>query len=124
MLWLQEYIQNYPKTVLLVSHDRCGVLLFVISSLTLTHVIVPSRAFLNEICTDIILFKNQKLKYYRGKFTFFHSLIVSLIVSTGNYDIFESTRREASVVSLFVRSVPIIIYRGMTLCFACVLFSE
>ena len=60
VLWLEDYLQGYPHTVLLVSHDR---------------------AFLNEVCTDIILFKNLKLIYYRG-----------------NFDSFESTYEEARLV--------------------------
>ena len=47
VLWLQNYLLQYPHTVLLVSHDR---------------------AFLNEVCTDIVLFKDLKLTYYRGDF--------------------------------------------------------
>lgn len=60
VLWLEEYLQSYKKTILLVSHDR---------------------AFLNDICTDIILLKDLKLTYYKG-----------------NYDAFEETRKEALLV--------------------------
>lgn len=60
VLWLEDYLQTYPHTVLLVSHDR---------------------AFLNEVCTDVILFKDLKLAYYRG-----------------NYDTFENTRSEMLLV--------------------------
>ena len=60
MLWLEDYLQTYPHTVLLVSHDR---------------------AFLNDVCTDTILFKDQKLAYFRG-----------------NYEAFESTRKEMLLV--------------------------
>lgn len=60
MLWLQNYCQTYPNTILLVSHDR---------------------AFLNEVCTDIVLFKNKRLTYYRG-----------------DYDNFEGTRKEEQIV--------------------------
>lgn len=60
VLWLQEYLKSYVNTVLLVSHDR---------------------SFLNDVCTDIILFKSQKLNYYRG-----------------DYDNFEGTRREEMIV--------------------------
>lgn len=60
VLWLEDYLQGYPHTVLLVSHDR---------------------AFLNEVCSDIIHFKDQKLLYYRG-----------------NFDAFENTRREQALV--------------------------
>ena len=60
VLWLEDYLQTYPHTVLLVSHDR---------------------AFLNDVCSDVILFKDLKLTYYRG-----------------NYDAFESTRKEQQLV--------------------------
>jgi ATP-binding cassette, subfamily F, member 3 len=60
VLWLQEYLKGYSNTVLLVSHDKI---------------------FLNEVCTDVVLFKNQKLHYYRGDF-----------------DNFEGTRKEEMVV--------------------------
>lgn len=60
MLWLEEYLRGYPHTVLLVSHDR---------------------AFLNAVCTDIVLFKSQKLNYYRG-----------------DYDQYEATSTEERVV--------------------------
>ena len=56
VLWLQDYLQSYPHTVLVVSHDR---------------------AFLNEVCTDVIQFEKKKLNYYRG-----------------NYDVYLGTRKE------------------------------
>uniref|UniRef100_A0A0D2XQH9 ABC transporter domain-containing protein n=1 Tax=Fusarium oxysporum (strain Fo5176) TaxID=660025 RepID=A0A0D2XQH9_FUSOF len=43
--FLSEYLQTYPSTVLVVSHDR---------------------AFLNEVATDIIHQHSQRLDYYRG----------------------------------------------------------
>ncbi|KAM5348715.1 hypothetical protein ACJ41O_008538 [Fusarium nematophilum] len=43
--FLSEYLQGYPSTVLVVSHDR---------------------AFLNEVATDIIHQHSQRLDYYRG----------------------------------------------------------
>jgi ATP-binding cassette subfamily F protein 3 len=60
VLWLEKYLKSYEKTILLVSHDR---------------------AFLNDVCTDIILFHNRRLDYYRG-----------------NYDSFEKTRKEMRIV--------------------------
>jgi ATP-binding cassette, subfamily F, member 3 len=60
VLWLQEYLLSYPNTIFLVSHDR---------------------SFLNDVCTDIVLFKSEKLTYYRG-----------------NFDSFEGTRREEMIV--------------------------
>lgn len=56
VLWLSNYLKGYPHTVLLVSHDR---------------------AFLNDVCTDMVLFHNQKLIYYKG-----------------DYDNYVGTRRE------------------------------
>lgn len=47
VIWLQNYLLQYPHTILLVSHDR---------------------TFLNEVCTDMVLFKDLKLTYYRGNF--------------------------------------------------------
>jgi ATP-binding cassette subfamily F protein 3 len=41
IVWLERYLMEYPHTVIIVSHDR---------------------GFLNAICTDIIEFKNKKLK--------------------------------------------------------------
>lgn len=40
VLWLETYLQDYQHTLVVVSHDR---------------------GFLNEVCTDIIEFKNKKL---------------------------------------------------------------
>jgi ATPase subunit of ABC transporter with duplicated ATPase domains len=43
--FLSNYLQNYPSTVFVVSHDR---------------------AFLNEIATDIVHQHSERLDYYRG----------------------------------------------------------
>ncbi|KAI5776762.1 P-loop containing nucleoside triphosphate hydrolase protein [Geopyxis carbonaria] len=43
--FLAEYLQDYPSTVLVVSHDR---------------------AFLNEVATDIIHQHSERLDYYKG----------------------------------------------------------
>jgi ATP-binding cassette subfamily F protein 3 len=42
---LSNYLQTYPSTVLVVSHDR---------------------AFLNEVATDIIHQHSERLDYYKG----------------------------------------------------------
>lgn len=48
--WLEDYLRDYPKTVVVVSHDR---------------------TFLNYITTDIIYLHQKKLLYYKGDyFTF------------------------------------------------------
>lgn len=56
VIWLGDYLSRWPHTIACVSHDR---------------------AFLNEICTDVIHVKYCKLHIYAG-----------------NYDDFEKTRRE------------------------------
>jgi hypothetical protein len=43
--FLSNYLQTYPSTVLVVSHDR---------------------AFLNEVATDIIHQHSERLDYYKG----------------------------------------------------------
>ncbi|KAL7068568.1 ABC transporter family protein [Cryptosporidium serpentis] len=52
--WLEKFLKDWDKTCIIVSH---------------------SRDFLNQVCTDIIHFSDNKLKYYKG-----------------NYDTFEQTR--------------------------------
>jgi ATP-binding cassette, subfamily F, member 3 len=47
VVWLEQYLQEYPHTIVVVSHDR---------------------GFLNGVCTDIIEFKRKQLTYYRGNF--------------------------------------------------------
>lgn len=47
LLWLESYLVDYAHSLVVVSHDR---------------------GFLNEVCTDIVEFKNRKLTYYRGNF--------------------------------------------------------
>lgn len=53
MVFLEEYLQNYPHTLLVVSHDR---------------------GFLNAVCTDTIRFADRQLQYYRGNFDTFVAL--------------------------------------------------
>lgn len=47
VLWLEDYLLKWPKTVLIVSH---------------------AREFLNSVCTDIIHLHSRKLTMYRGNF--------------------------------------------------------
>lgn len=53
VMWLQDYLSNWEKTLLIVSH---------------------ARDFLNEVCTDIIHFDNQKLSYYKGNYDNFEKM--------------------------------------------------
>ncbi|XP_065185722.1 ATP-binding cassette sub-family F member 1-like [Sycon ciliatum] len=53
VIWLDSYLQNWKKTLLIVSHDQ---------------------DFLNNVCSDIIHLDAQKLFYYRGNFNAFKKM--------------------------------------------------
>lgn len=53
VLWLEEYLQRWKKTLIVVSHDR---------------------DFLDTVCTDIIHLHDLKLQYYRGSFQDFEKM--------------------------------------------------
>lgn len=52
VLWLEEYLCRWKKTLVVVSHDR---------------------DFLNTVCTEIIHLHDMKLHFYRGNFDGFES---------------------------------------------------
>lgn len=47
VIWLENFLEDYEKTLVVVSHDR--------------H-------FLNYICTDIMLIKDQQILYFKGNY--------------------------------------------------------
>ena len=53
VVWLEGYLQVYPNTVIVVSHDR---------------------DFLNNLATDIIHFHSEKLNYYKGNYEDFERI--------------------------------------------------
>ncbi|KAK3740045.1 hypothetical protein QZH41_016326, partial [Actinostola sp. cb2023] len=53
VIWLDNYLQNWKKTLLVVSHDQY---------------------FLDSVCTDIIHLDMQKLHYYRGNYAQFKKM--------------------------------------------------
>lgn len=55
VIWLDNYLQNWKKTLLIVSHDQ---------------------SFLNNVCTDIMHLDSLKLQYYRGNFSQFKIMYV------------------------------------------------
>ena len=55
VIWLDNYLQGWKKTLLVVSHDQ---------------------SFLDNICTDIIHLDMQKLFYYRGNYNTFKKMVV------------------------------------------------
>lgn len=66
VLWLEQYLITYPHTVLVVSHDR---------------------SFLDEVCTDMIQFKNLKLWYYKGNYSAFEAQRAeTLLVTRKQYE--------------------------------------
>lgn len=55
VIWLDNYLQTWKKTLLVVSHDQ---------------------GFLDNVCTDIIHLDQQKLFYYRGNYATFKKMLV------------------------------------------------
>merc|ERR1712223_1496690 len=53
VIWLDNYMQNYKKTLLIVSHDQ---------------------SFLDNVCTDIIHLDQCKLWYYKGNYSMFKKM--------------------------------------------------
>ncbi|CAO3628641.1 unnamed protein product [Mucor hiemalis] len=51
IVWLERYLQTWPNTLLVVSHDR---------------------EFLDEVATDILYMHSEKLDYYKGNYTNFY----------------------------------------------------
>lgn len=51
IIWLENYLQDWPKTILVVSHDR---------------------QFLNAVATDILHLYSMHLETYRGNYEVFH----------------------------------------------------
>lgn len=55
VIWLDNYLQAWKKTLLIVSHDQ---------------------SFLDNVCSDIIHLDQQKLFYYRGNYAIFKKMLV------------------------------------------------
>merc|ERR1712061_508352 len=53
VIWLDNYLQNWKKTLLIVSHDQ---------------------SFLDNVCTDVIHLDQCKLWYYKGNYSKFKSM--------------------------------------------------
>lgn len=53
VIWLENYLLSWPKTVLVVSH---------------------SRDFLNTVCQEIVHLQNQKLAVYKGNYDSFEAV--------------------------------------------------
>ncbi len=55
VIWLDNYLQSWKKTLLVVSHDQ---------------------SFLDNICTDIIHLDAKKLFYYKGNYSLFKKMLL------------------------------------------------
>jgi ATP-binding cassette subfamily F protein 1 len=55
VIWLDNYLQEWKKTLLVVSHDQ---------------------SFLDNVCTDVIHLDQMQLFYYRGNYTQFKKMYV------------------------------------------------
>ncbi|XP_061875671.1 ATP-binding cassette sub-family F member 1 [Colius striatus] len=53
VIWLNNYLQGWRKTLLVVSHDQ---------------------GFLDDVCTDIVHLHSQRLSYYRGNYMTFKKM--------------------------------------------------
>merc|ERR1712227_1168359 len=53
VIWLDNYLQGWKKTLLIVSHDQ---------------------SFLDNVCTDIVHLDQQKLYYYKGNYSMFKKM--------------------------------------------------
>jgi len=63
VLWLQQYLQRYEKSVVVVSHDR---------------------TFLNRVVTHIIHLNEKKLCYYKGNYNTFETVRATLLQNRQN----------------------------------------
>lgn len=54
-IWLDNYLQGWKKTLLVVSHDQ---------------------SFLDNVCTDIIHLDQLKLHYYKGNYSMFRKMLI------------------------------------------------
>ncbi|XP_077284217.1 ATP-binding cassette sub-family F member 1 [Arctopsyche grandis] len=55
VIWLDNYLQGWKKTLLIVSHDQ---------------------SFLDNVCNEIIHLDTQKLHYYKGNYSMFKKMFV------------------------------------------------
>merc|ERR1712142_772055 len=55
VIWLDNYLQNWKNTLLIVPHDQ---------------------SFLDNVCTDIIHLDQCKLWYYKGNYSMFKKMVV------------------------------------------------
>lgn len=79
VIWLQKYLKTFPRSIMVVSHDR---------------------EFLNEVITDVIDFRDQKLSYYKGDFNGFNRVKGDLVKA--QQTAYDAQQREISKMSAFI----------------------
>eukprot|EP01006_Ploeotia_vitrea_P034969 TRINITY_DN65827_c5_g3_i2.p1 TRINITY_DN65827_c5_g3~~TRINITY_DN65827_c5_g3_i2.p1 ORF type:complete len:901 (+),score=494.79 TRINITY_DN65827_c5_g3_i2:34-2703(+) len=79
VVWLEEYLRNYKKTLVLVSHDR---------------------AFVNNVITDVIHFDEKKLTSYRGNYDTFEQ--VRAAQRKQQQRVFEADQRRREHIQKFI----------------------
>jgi len=79
VMWLQDYLISWDKTLLVVSH---------------------ARDFLNNVCTDIVHYDNQQLNYYKGSYDSFEK--VRKEQSIQSKKAFESQQKKMGQVQEFI----------------------
>merc|ERR1719162_1929594 len=99
VLWLQNHLQTYPHTILIVSHDR---------------------SFLNEVVTDIMAVENKQLKLYKGDYNIYEKtkkeMLANQIKEYGRYqderkhmqefvDSFRYNAKRASLVQSRIKAI-------------------
>ena len=94
-IWLTEYLRTYPKTIIVISHDKY---------------------FIDEVCTVIVNIYNKKLKYYRGNYEQFQSQLQlekdkiqkDWLQFQRKIEAMKKNKKTQTEINDFVRSVDII----------------
>jgi len=94
-LWLTNYLKNYPKTILVVSHDQF---------------------FVDEVCTTIIHIHNKKLNYYKGNYAKFQKIYTDELTKIQNdwdkfkkkIDSMRKAKKSQAEIDLYVKKNPIV----------------
>lgn len=79
VIWLQEWLSNYPGTLLLISHDR---------------------DFLDDIATQIVNIENQQVTLYAGNYTAFETRRAEMLAQ--RQAAFEKQQREIAHIRSYV----------------------
>ena len=79
VMWLEQYLQKWPRTLLVVSHDRL---------------------FMNNLATDIVHFSDKKLIQFRGDYDAFEKARSERLLNQQRA--YESAQKQRSHVQQFI----------------------